>query len=91
MRITTTLNLFRMATGSAAARSAIEKIPIAPQTLGLKSYDTAWAWMHKLRRAMVRTDRETLSGLVEVDKSLIGGVHPGLSGVRPDKISVLSC
>ena len=30
VRITTTLNLSRMATGSAAARSAIEKIPIAP-------------------------------------------------------------
>ena len=28
------------------------------RVLGLKSYETAWAWMHKLRRAMVRTDRE---------------------------------
>jgi transposase-like zinc ribbon protein len=24
------------------------------RVLGLKSYETAWAWLHKLRRAMVR-------------------------------------
>jgi transposase-like protein len=41
--------------------------------LGLGSYETAWAWLHKLRRAMVRPDRELLSGLVEVDESFIGG------------------
>jgi hypothetical protein len=51
------------------------------RVLGLKSYETAWAWMHKLRRAMVRPDREMLSGLVEVDESFIGGVHRGLPGV----------
>ena len=59
------------------------------RVLGLKSYETAWAWMHKLRRAMVRPDREMLSGLVEVDESFIGGIHRGLPGLGPDKISVL--
>lgn len=59
------------------------------RVLGMKSYETAWAWMHKLRRAMVRPDREMLSGLVEVDESFIGGVHRGVPGVGPDKISVL--
>ena len=41
--------------------------------LGLGSYETAWAWLHKLRRAMVRPDRELLAGVVEVDESFLGG------------------
>ena len=59
------------------------------RVLGMRSYETAWAWMHKLRRAMVRPDREMLSGLVEVDECFVGGVHRGMPGVGPDKISVL--
>jgi len=43
------------------------------QSLGLGSYQTAWAWLHKLRRAMVRPDRDRLSGLVEVDETYVGG------------------
>jgi transposase-like protein len=44
------------------------------QQLGLGSYQTAWAWLHKLRRAMVRPGRERLSGRVEVDESFVGGL-----------------
>ena len=44
------------------------------QTLGLGSYQTAWTWLHKLRRAMVRPGRERLTGLVEVDETLVGGL-----------------
>lgn len=43
------------------------------QNLGLASYQTAWAWLHKLRRAMVRPGRDRLSGLVEVDETYVGG------------------
>ena len=42
------------------------------QSLGLGSYLTAWTWLHKLRRAMVRPERERLSGRVEVDETHIG-------------------
>ncbi|MEW6749728.1 MAG: IS1595 family transposase [Candidatus Latescibacterota bacterium] len=45
--------------------------------LGLGSYSTAWTWLHKLRRAMVRPGREPLSGSVEVDETLVGGAEPG--------------
>jgi len=48
--------------------------------LGLGSYKTAWAWLHKLRRAMVRPGRERLSGRVEVDESYIGGLEEGTHG-----------
>jgi transposase-like protein/ribosomal protein L37AE/L43A len=44
------------------------------QVLGLGSYHTAWAWLHKLRRAMVRPGRDRLTGHVEVDESFIGGL-----------------
>jgi len=42
--------------------------------LGLGSYQTAWTWLHKLRRAMVRPGRDRLSGHVEVDESFVGGL-----------------
>jgi transposase-like protein len=42
------------------------------RTLGLKSYQTAWAWLHKLRRAMVRPGRDRLTGRVEVDETYLG-------------------
>jgi transposase-like protein len=43
------------------------------QILGIQSYQTAWTWLHKLRRAMVRPGRERLSGIVEVDETYVGG------------------
>lgn len=48
--------------------------------LGLGSYETAWSWLHKLRRAMVRPDRDRLSGTIEVDETYIGGLEEGLRG-----------
>lgn len=50
------------------------------RVLDLKSYETAWTWLHKLRRAMIRPDRDRLSGWVEVDETMIGGEEEGVSG-----------
>jgi len=50
------------------------------RALGLGSYRTAWAWLHKLRRAMVRPGRDRLSGTVEVDETYVGGERPGKRG-----------
>jgi hypothetical protein len=44
------------------------------------SYQTAWLWLHKLRRCTIRKGREQLSGTVEVDEFVIGGQHPGKRG-----------
>lgn len=41
------------------------------------SYNTAFNWLHKLRKASQRQDREKLSGRVEVDEFYYGGVHKG--------------
>jgi transposase-like protein len=48
--------------------------------LGFGSYQTVWAMLHRLRRAMVRPGRERLSGVVELDDTLFGGVRPGKRG-----------
>lgn len=48
--------------------------------LGLGSYRTAWAWLHKLRRAMVTPGRDRLGGIIEVDESYIGGEKLGKRG-----------
>ena len=50
------------------------------KALGLGSYHTAWEWLHKLRRAMVRPGRDKLSGVVEVNETLIGGEKSGKRG-----------
>lgn len=61
--------------------------------LSLGSYETAWTWLHKLRRAMVRPGRERLAGVVEVDETALGGrgrVRRGRGGFFPqDKTLVL--
>jgi len=57
-------------TNSKAGTSALT----LQRLLGLGSYQTAWAWQHKLRRAMVRPGRDRLSGQVEVDESFVGGL-----------------
>lgn len=48
--------------------------------LGLGSYETAWTWLHKLRRAMVRPGRDRLAGTIEVDETYVGGRRSGKRG-----------
>lgn len=50
------------------------------RVLDLGCYETAWTWLHKLRRAMVRLGRDRLSGTVQVDEIYIGGEKPGKRG-----------
>ena len=41
--------------------------------MGFGSYKTAWTWLHKLRAALVRPDREPLGPFVQMDEVLVGG------------------
>ena len=52
-------------------------------------YRTAWTWLHKLRRAMIRPGRDQLSGTVEVDETYIGGPEQGVSGRETETKSIV--
>jgi ISXO2-like transposase domain/Transposase zinc-ribbon domain len=39
--------------------------------MGFGSYETAWTWLHKLRGALVRPEREPLAANVQVDEALV--------------------
>lgn len=66
-----------------ASAKGIQKI------LGFGSYKTAWTWLHKLRRAMVRPDREKLSGILEVDETFYGGEKSGKRGRGAEGKSII--
>ncbi len=57
--------------------------------LGLRSYQTAWSWLHKFRRAMVRPDRDRLAGEVEVDEAYVGGEETGVRGRQTKTKSIV--
>lgn len=59
------------------------------RVLGLRSYETAWTWLHKLRRAMVRPGRDLLSGRVEVDETYLGGLEEGARGRLTEKKALI--
>lgn len=59
------------------------------RVLELKSYKTAWTWLHKLRRAMVRPGRDRLSGWVEVDETFTAGVDEGSRGRHAERKALI--
>ena len=59
------------------------------RVLGLGSYKTAWAMLHKLRRAMVRPGRERLRGVVEVDDTYWGDEEAGVRGRRAEERALI--
>jgi len=60
------------------------------RSLGLGSYQTAWAILHRYRTAMVRPRRERLAGLVEIDETYVGGVEAGVDGRQTATKSVVA-
>lgn len=48
--------------------------------LGIGSYQTAWAMLHRYRTAMGLSGTDLLNGTVEVDETFYGGVTPGIHG-----------
>ena len=60
------------------------------RVLGLGSYETAWTWLHKLRRAMVRPGRDGLAGAVEVDEIYVGGAEVGVSGRETEAKAIVA-
>lgn len=50
------------------------------RALGIGRQQTGWYLLRKIRSAMVRSGRERLKGVVEVDEVFIGGVRPRIGG-----------
>ena len=65
-----------LVTSSKGGISALE----LQRQMGFGSYQTAWSWLHKIRKAMVRPERQPLAARVEADETLVGGPHPGKPG-----------
>ncbi len=59
--------------------------------LGIKQNATVWFMLHRLRKGMVRQDREFLRGVVEADETHVGGPAKGKKGrgVRDAAIKTL--
>lgn len=49
------------------------------RTLGIGSYKTAWYLCHRIRAAMVESQRPMLDGKIEVDETYVGGAGRGLN------------
>jgi transposase-like protein len=60
------------------------------RSLGLGSYQTAWAMLHRFRVAMVRPGRERLTGRVEVDEAYVGGVEGNVGGRETETKSIVA-
>lgn len=71
--------LFRVIWHIVAQKNGISALGVQ-KIMGLKRYDTTWKWLHKIRSLMVLSGREKLSGIVEVDETLVGGKKKGKRG-----------
>ena len=65
-----------LVTSSKGGISAME----LKRQMGFGSYQTAWSWLHKIRKAMIRPDRAPLAERVEADETSVGGPRPGRPG-----------
>jgi transposase-like protein len=65
-----------LVTSSKGGISAME----LQRQMGFGSYQTAWSWLHKIRKAMVRPDRKPLAERVEADETYLGAAKPGRAG-----------
>ncbi len=60
------------------------------RSLGLGSYQTAWAMLQRCRVAMVRPGRDRLAGHVEVDEGYVGGVESSAQGRKTETKAIVA-
>lgn len=58
------------------------------EKMGIR-YRVAWTMLQRFRVAMVRSEREQLSGIVEIDETLVGGVEKGGKRGRGSQKSIV--
>jgi transposase-like protein/Zn ribbon nucleic-acid-binding protein len=76
MPLTTWFQAAYQVTTNTPGKSALQ----FQRQVGLLRYETAFTMLHKLRAGMVKSGRDKLSGLVEVDETYIGGERHGKTG-----------
>jgi transposase-like protein len=59
------------------------------RVLGMGGYDTAWTWLHKLHRSMVRPARERLTDEIEIDETYVGGPAEGKRGRETENKAIV--
>ena len=65
-----------LVTSSKGGISAME----LQRQMGFGSYQTAWSWLHKIRKATVAPGRKPLAERVEADETYLGAAKPGRAG-----------
>lgn len=58
------------------------------RVLGIGGYKTAWYLCHRIRSAMIESQKELLKGIVEIDETYIGG-KPRINRPRKEKQVVI--
>ena len=71
--------IFRALWFIVAQKNGVSAVSVQ-KILGIKRYETVWTWLHKFRRLMVVPERSKLTGVVEVDETLVGGKKSGKRG-----------
>jgi len=59
--------------------------------LGFGSYQTAWSWLHKIRKILVVADRTKLQKDVEVDEAYVGAARSGKRGRGAGNKKIVVC
>jgi transposase-like protein len=70
---------FRVAWGLTSQKYGANALGLQ-RAINIGTYKTAWTWLHKFRRAMVRPGRDRINGRIQVDETYIGGVKKGKRG-----------
>lgn len=70
---------FRVIWSMIAAKNGMSALGLQ-RIMGFGGYQTAWSWLHKLRRLCILPDRSKLTGKVEVDETFLGGKREGKRG-----------
>jgi ISXO2-like transposase domain/Transposase zinc-ribbon domain len=84
LSLLTWLEIVWLISSSNQGKSALE----VARTLGI-SYESAWAALHKLRRAMIGSGLLRLANDVEIDEAFIGGRADTAGGGRPRRGAIV--
>ena len=81
-----TLNIGGGITGGAAGATVLTLGGSNTNSTIPSSSQTAWAMLHRFRKAMVRPGRDQITGTVEADETFIGGCPSAVAEIIPARL-----